>query len=234
MVKEVSVTTRPNDDAEVTMRGRPFGSGMLQMYGWWVCPVTTRSISGCRFSAMSDDRPGDAVALLVSAGLEATLVQQHDDRLHAAPAQLAGGPVGGLDLVAELDALDAGLGDQGGRRLQGHPDVAHLDSANLLHRGAGQDRPAGALPDHVGGEPAEVGAGVAAVHPMARSSRRRRDSRRAACAATPQRPRRTRGCRRWRRSRPIAFSDSTAGSSWNSPDRNGEPPIRSPAATVWE
>ena len=33
---------------------------------------------------------------------------------------------------------------------------------------------------------------------------------------------------------PSALSDSTAGSSWKRPDRNGEPPIRSPAATVIE
>ena len=33
-------------------------------------------------------------------------------------------------------------------------------------------------------------------------------------------------------SRPIAFSVSTAGSSWKTPEVNVEPPIRSPAATV--
>ena len=59
-----------------------------------------------------DDRAGDADALPVGAGLHAALVEQHDDGLHAAAAQFAGGPVGGLDLVAELDALDAGLGDE--------------------------------------------------------------------------------------------------------------------------
>ena len=30
MVSVVSVTTRPKEDAEVTIRSRPFGSGMLQ------------------------------------------------------------------------------------------------------------------------------------------------------------------------------------------------------------
>ena len=57
MVSVVSVTTRPKEEAEVTIRGCPAGSGMLQTYGWWVWPVTTRSISGCRFSAMSTIGP---------------------------------------------------------------------------------------------------------------------------------------------------------------------------------
>lgn len=33
-------------------------------------------------------------------------------------------------------------------------------------------------------------------------------------------------------SRSIALRDSTDGSSWNSPENAGDPPIRSPAATV--
>ena len=52
MVSVVSVTTRPNEEADVTSRGLPAGSGMEHTYGWWVCPVTTRSISGSRSSAM--------------------------------------------------------------------------------------------------------------------------------------------------------------------------------------
>ena len=48
----VSVTTRPKEEAEVTIRGLPAGSGMLQTYGWCVWPVTTRSIDGLRFFAM--------------------------------------------------------------------------------------------------------------------------------------------------------------------------------------
>jgi len=57
MTRFVSVTTRPNDDAEVTMRGKPTGSGIMQLYGRWVWPVTTRSMCRSRFSAISTIGP---------------------------------------------------------------------------------------------------------------------------------------------------------------------------------
>ena len=69
-------------------------------------------------------------------------------------------PVGRLHLVAELDALYAGLGNQGRRGLQGHADVPDLDPTDLLDGGAGQDRPAGVFVHHVRGEPREVGARI--------------------------------------------------------------------------
>ena len=53
MISEVSVTTRPNDDADVTIAARRSGSAMLQTYGWCVWPVTTRSISGSSAPAMA-------------------------------------------------------------------------------------------------------------------------------------------------------------------------------------
>src|SRR4051794_33564075 len=56
----VSVITRPNEAALVTLRGAPDGSGITQEYGWWVCPVTTRSIAGSRFLAISTIGPESA------------------------------------------------------------------------------------------------------------------------------------------------------------------------------
>ena len=151
---------------------------------------------------MSTIGPEMPDALLVRAGLEAALVQQHDDRLHAAAAQLAGRPVGRLHLVAELDALDAGLGDQGRRGLQGHADVADLDPVDLLDGGAGQDRPAGVLCTTLAASHGKSAPGVAAFAPGLVAAVLGV----AAAALHPQqlrpRPRRTRGCRRWRRRGP--------------------------------
>src|SRR5665647_26076 len=48
----VSVKSRPKDDAEVTSRCEPFGSGTLQTYGWWVWPEMITSICGSRFAAI--------------------------------------------------------------------------------------------------------------------------------------------------------------------------------------
>ena len=49
-------TIRPSDEALVSSRGWPLGSWTTQLYGWWVWPLTTASIAGLRFCAIS--RPG--------------------------------------------------------------------------------------------------------------------------------------------------------------------------------
>ena len=127
-----------------------------------------------------------------------------------------------------------GLRDQSGRRLEGHPDVADLDPAYLLDHGAGQDGPTGAVPDHVGGQPAEVGAGVFTPAPRAVAA----VVRVAAAALHPQqfRPhlRRTRGCPRSTRPGRGRSATRRPARRGTSPERNGDPPIRSPAATVCE
>ncbi len=62
----VSVMTRPNEAALVTQRSRPAGSGMLQVYDRWVCPVTSRSIAGERpwaIATIGPERPRAPPAL---------------------------------------------------------------------------------------------------------------------------------------------------------------------------
>src|SRR5438045_3891574 len=51
-VSVVSVYSRPKEEAEVTMRGRPAGSGTVHAYAWWVWPVTSASTAGVTFLAM--------------------------------------------------------------------------------------------------------------------------------------------------------------------------------------
>src|SRR5450759_1141286 len=51
-LKLVSVKSRPKDDAEVTSRCWPFGSGTLQTYGAWVWPEMIMSIWGSRLAAI--------------------------------------------------------------------------------------------------------------------------------------------------------------------------------------
>ncbi len=59
----VSVTSRPNDEALVTIRELLSGSGMLHTYGVWVWPETIMSICGSRFSAIG--MIGESLALSV-------------------------------------------------------------------------------------------------------------------------------------------------------------------------
>lgn len=56
-VSVVSVYRRPKDEAEVTMRGLPAGSGTVQTYALWVWPVTSVSTCGVTFLAMSTIGP---------------------------------------------------------------------------------------------------------------------------------------------------------------------------------
>ena len=176
------------------------------------------------------DRLRDAVALVDRLGLVAALVQQHDDGLDALLLELRGLRVGGLHLVLEVDAGHAGGADQGGGRLQGHPDEADLGAVDGLDPRAGQQRLAGVLAARrwrraTGSRrPRTAGRGS--------SSRRPGGSRRSACAGARSVPSSNSWLPTLLTSRPIALSDSTDGSSWNMPDRKVEPPMRSPAATV--
>ena len=133
--------------------------------------------------------------------------------------------VGGLDLVGELQARDAGLGDDGRGVLQRHADEADLRRRRtfLIVYGGRIVLPVPVV-DHVGREVLEVGARERVGR--RRSSgcscrRRRRGSRRSASAAAPCSPRRTRGCPRRSTSRPSLFIASMVGSSWKAADSSG-------------
>ncbi|MEZ5236002.1 MAG: hypothetical protein R2749_25390 [Acidimicrobiales bacterium] len=112
-------------------------------------------------------RAADALAGPVGAGLDAALVQQHDDRLHPLGGELRGGGVGGGHLVGEAQPADAGLGHQLGRALQRHADEAHPHAAHRLDRRTGQHGLGAAGEVHVGGQPREVGAVVGPVGEVA-------------------------------------------------------------------
>ena len=57
MTRSVSVTTWPYEAALVTRRGLPAGSGMEQVYGWCVWPVTIASTSADIALAMATIGP---------------------------------------------------------------------------------------------------------------------------------------------------------------------------------
>jgi hypothetical protein len=84
------------------------------------------------------------------------LVQQHDDGLDALGLQLGGVPVGGLDLVGEVEPRDALLGDDVGGALEGHADEPDLDAVHLVD-GVGVEQWVAALgPEGVGRQVLEV------------------------------------------------------------------------------
>ncbi len=114
-----------------------------------------------------DDRARDVGALVHQDRVgDAALVEQHDDGLDALSLQLGHQGVGGLDLVEEVVALDAGGGHEGVGGLEGHADEADLDAVDLLDPVRGQ-RGGAALVDHVGRQPLEVGAGVGLIGEVA-------------------------------------------------------------------
>jgi len=163
-------------------------------------------------------------------------VQQDDDGADAlAPAQLARVAVDRLGLVQELETLDARGRDDVGRPLERQADEADLGALEPADRVGREDRLAGGLLDHVGGEVAEVRAREAVLLLSASAP-----SKQPSVGWQPP------DCIRWSSvqpssnswlptalmSRPRAFIASIVGSSWNSAEVSGLAPIRSPADTV--
>ena len=98
-----------------------------------------------------------------------------------------------IGLVVEVDVGGRRRRDDAGRALERHPDDADVDAREAVDRVRREDRLAGVLVGHVGGEELEVGAREAVAAEAAL------DGMAAAVLHAGQlgrRPRRTRGCRR--------------------------------------
>ena len=217
--RSVSVTTRPKDEAEVTMRGSAGRVGDVadvRLVGVAGDDGVDLGVEGL---GDRDDRPGDAGALLSRCRrLEPALVQQHDDRLHALRLAARGRPRwrspprrGSRWPAMPAWATSVGVPS---RVIPMKPTLTPSTCLDPVRRQRACRR---CRLDDVRGEPLEVGAGIGA-RPRARSSRPGwqppfciRSS-----SVTPS-------SNSWLptldTSRPIAFSDSTAGSSWNRPER---------------
>ena len=248
MTRLVSETTWPYEAALVTRRGLPLGSGIEHVYGWWVWPVTI-GVDRRRLHSVAverRDRLGDAHALAGRCRrLAAALVhaaRRSPSRPPCVSSRACG--VGRLDLVLEPRPRPRRpASTRLGGALEGHPDEADLRPADpfLTHvpgRRALLVRVVvtalgglGVLDHDVRGQPREVGAGIRARR---RSSTRRPGGGRHVCmrssSAVPS-------SNSWLptllTSRPIAFRalhrrlvvEETGQGT-------GEPPMRSPAATV--
>ncbi len=114
-----------------------------------------------------DDRSANALAAIdrQRAG-DPPFVQQHDDRLDAAPLQTRHQPVGGLCLVEESVPGNAGRRNQRAGVFQRHADESDLHALDALDPIRRQGRAATAI-QHVGSEPLEVRTGVRLVGEIA-------------------------------------------------------------------
>lgn len=116
-----------------------------------------------------DDGAGNARALVVIAGREATLMNQNHDGANALPAQALDQRVDRIGLILEPVSGDARRGDDARRPFEGHADEGHLDAGEIADPEGREQRPVGALVDHVGGEILEArapepGVALAAVN----------------------------------------------------------------------
>ncbi len=164
--------------------------------------MTSASTFGVTLLGDVGDRPGDAVAgagavavvVVRGGGGQAALVDEGDDRLHALAVEHLGVLVDRLDLVVELQALDAVRVDDVRGALQRHADEADLDALVLPDGVRLEQRLAGLLVGDIGRQVGEVGAPEllalleAAVLRVAAALLKARQLRRG--------PRRIRGCRR--------------------------------------
>ena len=222
IVRSTSVTTRPTDAAPVTMI--PVPAKLAQLSAQLVCPVTTRSISRSRRVITSViAAPVGLLHWLTRRLVERTggaaLVEQDDDRLDPLPLEQRHEGVHRIGFVVEVDVGRGRRRHDVGRALQRHADDGDLDARELVDGERREDRLAGVLVGHVGGEELEVGA----LEPVtARSTPRPGGSRPPACASARPRPRRTRGCRR-------RCNRGRSGSSPRSSARRG----RSPRRAAW-
>ena len=210
-------------------------------------PLITRSTasSSCaddaRRSAEPARLPSQPLMSDRRAGLDAAFVHQHDDGLDALRAQRRHQRVDGLRLVAEFAGPATPVGvTMPGVAFSVMPMKATGTPLKRLDAVGRQQRAAGGGDDDVGRQPLEL---------RALEGHRRADLRALAAvrighavASSLQPPR----CRRsssaeplsnsWLptalNSRPMRFSVSTAGSSWNSDEISGDAPIMSPAPTT--
>ena len=142
-------------------------------------------------------------------------------------SELLGVLVDRLDLVVELQALDALGGDDVRGALQRHADEADLDALVLPDRVRLEDRLAGLLVRDVGGEVGEVGALELLALLVAAVARG--GSRRSAGASARRAPSSNSWLPTEVTSRSSLLSASMVGSSWKSPDSSGLAPTMSPA-----